>query len=398
MNWHGMLLEFAFHAAMPLVSLWALLALAHGHAHGGRRARAVATSLARRPATSWAVLWGGLFVALYFGLGFGGSGDHALWMQQHVEPIRAGLMPGRDVECFYSPLFPYLQYAGAAMLGFTVPGSLLPFLAGGFIAVMAGHAVGRRLLGTECAAVFCVWLLVDPSLWYGTLLVGQDEVLFAALLLVALWCVAAIVGAASGRRQSMRLFVVFGTVVLIIYGAFGLAGHGLLPTDAMASRARDSLGHSISLSRFVGSAPATVRALYVATACVGLAAVFAARWRARGQTAPMRALICIVAGHAALALLMPYELPSYLAQAMPLVVLLGLADPSPRRRAGVLTCAAMLSFLASIWRGGTPAEWYLPLLATLSMAFHGLLLRSLLRRAPGTAPEPAAVAPAGSGR
>ena len=78
---------------------------------------------------------------------FSSFSDSWAW-KVHSQSTLDGLMPGRDFENLYAPLFHYSLAAGRFIApGQHWVGTLLPFVIGDLLAVLYGGRIGRDLLG-----------------------------------------------------------------------------------------------------------------------------------------------------------------------------------------------------------------------------------------------------------
>jgi hypothetical protein len=336
------------------------------------------------------------YALLLFGLfNFDSPSDSWAW-KLHSQSVLDGLMPGRDFENLYSPLFHYLLAAGR----FITPGqhwlgTLLPFVIGDFLAILYGGRIGRNLLGEKGGGWVRAWLLVTPLLWHQLVVRGQDESLFLGLLLLALWlahrerpiavglvlalgltttkvtfapyALGLLLAMPGGR---LRAILAFSLPTAVVYGAYVAAGGSIFPTENLSAH-QVNFGAGISipdaLARVFPTLPYGPMLSLYAGAMV-LAAVVAPLLF-RGGSVLLRGTAVLTVVHALSMLTMPFCVSPYIAEGVALPLLLFASLPADRRsRAVGLTWLIVLGFLATLaW---TKCRVFSVPLKPLSISFH----------------------------
>jgi hypothetical protein len=178
MNWKGILLEWTYRGILPALATVLTLALFRAP-WATRGADGVRPGLA---AAVWLVTRAIYAAVLYVALGYEGVPDYRSWIAWHAEPVLAGGIPGVDFRNGYGPFLPWLQGGGMALVGHPV-GVLIPFLIGDALVLWATTRMARDLGGAAAERWTCGWLVLSPILWHQVVVNGQDEPLFAGLLL-----------------------------------------------------------------------------------------------------------------------------------------------------------------------------------------------------------------------
>ncbi len=411
MNAKGALLQFLIHQGFPaLASLLCIPFLLRRWPAAIPRNRwpllAVLVWIVSRVLYGW---------FLYVFLGYQSQGDFQYWLQRHAARVEDGLVPGRDFENRYGPLFPYLQAGGHLLLGHPV-GVLLPFFLGEAAVVWLSWRVARRLFAEDEARALSTLVLLNPLLWHQLVRNSQDEALFVAFLLLALEAFAArrpvlagLVLAVGACATKATLFVYGGALLLFASSDRGeflrAAGAALLGTCAIAgpfaaagarpfsfhldAHLDEVLHRGCSLTDALSRALAWGKSEYLPSLAVATAALGAflagARMRLRAFPPGARAVLGLAACHAGFILLMPTALPGYFIQGVPFWILgLALTLPEQPLRTIALAASVAFSFLAVTLLG--------PWMDVGVVVFHLGIAAAVLARG-----RPTAVVPAGEG-
>ncbi len=335
---------------------------------------------------------------------FDSFSDSWAW-KVHSQSILDGLMPGRDFENLYAPLFHYLLAAGRFITpGQHWVGTLLPFVIGDFLALLYGGRIGRGLLGERGGSWVRAWLLVTPLLWHQLVIRGQDESLFLGLLLPALYL------AHRKRPVAVGLVLALGLVVTkvtfapyalglllvlpdrrwraavaflaptaLVYGLYAAAGGALLPAENLETH-QVNFGAGISiadtLGRFLPGLPQGP--LLVGYAAAMAIAAVGTPFLVRGGGVLCRGVIVLSVVHAASMLTMPYCVSPYVAQgvAFPLLLFAVLPRRDRARSIGLLLLIVLGFFVTLVW---TKCRVFSVPLKPLSISFHLFVLWVAIR-------------------
>lgn len=323
----------------------------------------------------------------------------------HSQSTLDGLMPGRDFENLYAPLFHYGLAAGRFITpGQHWVGTLLPFVIGDFLAVFHGGRIGRDLLGERGGAWVRAWLLVTPLLWHQLVVRGQDESLFLGLLLLALylahrkrWIAVGLV-LALGLTTTKVTFAPYALGLLLVlqdgrwraaaaflaptalvYGLYVAAGGSLLPTENLETH-QVNFGAGVSivdtLGRFVPGLPQWPLLIGYAVAMAVAAIATPVLVRRRGLL--LRGVIVLSVVHAASMLTMPYCVSPYIAQgiAFPLLLFAALPRGDRSRALGLVGLIALGFLVTLVW---TKCRVFSVPLKPLSISFHLFMLWVAIR-------------------
>jgi SAM-dependent methyltransferase len=422
MNWKGWAVEIGLNGLPLLSSILTLLLLR----------RAGCAPLADRLgtpslATAWLLSRGAYALFLYAILGWHGVPDFQIWVARHAEPVLEGGLAGRDFRNAYGPLFPYLQAGGVAVAGHRL-GVLLPFLLGDLLVVGGTARLARDLGGDGAGRWVRAWLVASPLLWHQAVVNGQDEPLFAGILVAgvlllhlgrdALGGVVLGLGFAATKstfgyyaaavalallpdvRRFARCALAGGAAAGLVIGAFAAAG--ATSYQYTTDRHIQEHGHwgtsLLDTARNVGWLHATThrRLLpFVATALFAALAVLALRGRP-GPYLP-RAVALAAGAHALFALLLPGALVEYVVQGLPFLLLLSLLGGGAYARFAPPALAVGGVLVA--WHYGA-ADWAWPLVnTTLRLLFLALYAATLVQalRAPAAAAAGTPAETAGEG-
>ncbi len=326
---------------------------------------------------------------------FDSFSDSWAW-KVHSTSVLEGLMPGRDFENLYAPLFHYLLAAGRFITpGQHWVGTLLPFVIGDFLALLYGGRVGGILLGRKGGTWVRAWLLVTPLLWHQLVVRGQDESLFLGLLLLGLYLVHERRPVAAGLTLALGLTVTkvtfapyalglllvmqkgrlkaalaFALPTAAVYGVYLVAGGAILPTENLAAH-QVNFGAGISipdaLARVLPSLPPWPMLAFYAVAMA--AAAVGTPLLARSGSVLTRGVIVLTVVHASSMLAMPFCVSPYVAQGVALPLLLFALLPADLRRRGVgLIGLIVLGFFVTlVW---TKCRLFSVPLKPLSILFH----------------------------
>ncbi len=350
--------------------------------------------------------------------GFGADMWH--W-DRNTRSMDQGMVIGRDFPNYYSPLLPYLQYAGRWLTpGFDRVGTLWIFLAGDALAVFLGGRLLGGLLGERAGAWARAWLLLDPLLWHQGVVRAQDEGLFLGTLVASVWLLrsgrfrASMAVLAAGLCATKIVYAPYALAVLLAlpgegrpflrwWGWWGLAAGALcasyLATGASLFSGVDlemrvrNWGAGVSAPdaarRIVPELPFDAALVLYAAACAVLVPWGARRFRAHPPH--LRAVLNLAVAHAASLLFMPCAVSPYLAQGALFLLAAVLASRlgPVERRVAVLWLAAV-SWLAAMFWTRHPA--FSVLMKPVCISLHAGALLLLLHRG-GAAAAPARGSP-----